>query len=85
MKVSIGGVLKDVTAIKVCIGGSWKSVTNTRLAVGGAWKEGETFTGGAGGFGVVVSPTTMNANSSTATVSSDPVTATPTGGVAPYN
>jgi hypothetical protein len=90
MKVSIGGVLKDVASIKVRIGGAWKSVTNTRVAIGGAWKTGETFTGGSGGggggggggFSLTPSSTYTSGNGSPAITAA--VTFTPSGGVPPY-
>lgn len=90
MKVSIGGVLKEVAAIKVAIGSTWKAVANTKAVVGGVWKAGETFTGGSGGggdgggFTLGISPASAYGYSNTSPVTSESVTVTPTGGVAPF-
>lgn len=83
MKVSVGGVFKDVASIKVSPINAWKAVANTKAAVGGVWKVGETFTVPLSVSLSDISPQGRDRTNVGFAVTNS-VTATPSGGVLPY-
>lgn len=82
MKINVGGVWKPVTALRVNVAGAWKNVTKVRVNVGGVWKD-------AGTYLTALSATINDAAPSGRTFGTNPVstnvvTVTPSGGLAPY-
>ena len=83
MRVNIGGVWKDVSAIKVNVAGTWRTVTRLRTNIAGTWKEAGTF----------IPPLSVTVNNDAPfgrTFGTNPVTTlttttlTPSGGLAPF-
>lgn len=82
MKVRVNGVLKSAPGAKIKVGANWKRLIRIKMKIGGVWKEIASF----------IPP--LSASASPATVAkavngggtgvAGPVTATPTGGRAPY-
>ncbi len=84
MRAFVNGAFEDIESGRVRVGNAWKNLASVRVYAGGAWREGKTFVPPMSlaiapddAFGSVSTPV-----STTATTNS--VTATPTGGLAPY-
>jgi hypothetical protein len=82
MSVKVSGAWKEVDAPAVRVGGAWKDVTNGFVRVSGVWK---SFFVAIGPLGVELSEEDLDAvTNAPGGVATDPVTATASGGVAPY-
>lgn len=80
----IGGVWRTATGRKRYIGGAWRTATRRKIYKGGAWHDAESY---APAFSASASPSAVSgtvSNPSPSIVSSDYVTVTPIGGLAPY-
>lgn len=99
IKIRKGGVWQDITAGKVFANGSWRSLIQIKVYKGGSWRTVANFTapaepppstGGSGGGGgggtitVTLNKGHVEAISSNSVILTEPVTATPSGGRAPY-
>jgi hypothetical protein len=93
--VRLGGEWKTITAAKVFANGTWRTLAAIRAFVGGEWREVANFTvpatppgdGGGStptGLTATASPTEQTASGTTASIISQPITVTPSGGLAPY-
>jgi hypothetical protein len=93
--VRLGGEWKTITAAKVFANGTWRTLAAVRAFIGGEWREVANFTapstppgadpGTPTGLTATASPDTQQASGTTASVTSSPVTVTPSGGLAPYS
>lgn len=82
MKVRVGGAWRDVTSAKVRVGGAWRDMATAEAYEGGAWREVLAFTTP---LSVNVSPVSViGEREGAGEATTDPATATPTGGTAPY-
>jgi hypothetical protein len=84
MKLRLGGAWKDITGAKIFSGGAWRTLTAIKIYEGGAWRDVANFTGGGGSITLAISPSPVTKTGRTATITTGNVTATPTGGLAPY-
>lgn len=96
IKVRKGGVWRDIASGKVFANGSWRDLVQIKVFKGGSWRTVANFTapaeppsgGGGGGGGGTITVTLdkghVEAVSSNAVILTEPVTATPSGGRAPY-
>lgn len=82
------GSWRDLIQIKVYKSGAWRTVANFTAPAepppSGGGGGGGSGGGGGGTITVSVSPTSVAVSGSIVTLSSDPITATPSGGRAPY-
>jgi hypothetical protein len=92
IQVRFGGAWRAITGAQVYAGGAWRQLVAAQVYSGGAWRQVANFTppgGGGGGGGSLAVTTSSNAISglgapSSTTVTTNSVTATPSGGLAPY-
>lgn len=84
MKTRVGGAWKDIIAARVFASGAWRSLVGVKVYSDGAWRDVANFTSGGGSITLAISPSPVTAQRRNATVQSLNVTATPTGGIAPY-
>ena len=94
MLVRLGGAWQTITGAKVFASGSWRTLSGIKVYASGAWRDVASFSppppppgGGGGGGGSMtlsISPDFQSVTGPGGTVTSNPVTATPSGGVAPY-
>ena len=84
MKVFQGGTWRDIVKCSVFQGGSWRVIKAIKVYQGGAWRDVANFTAGQGAITLALSPTSISKSGRTSTVNTANVTATPTGGQAPY-
>jgi hypothetical protein len=92
--VRLGGEWKTISAAKVFANGTWRTLAAIRAFVGGEWREVANFTapstppgtdpGTPTGLTATASPTEQTASGTTASIISQPITVTPSGGLAPY-
>lgn len=81
MRVRVNGDWKEVESARVRVGGAWKQVSSVRVYVGGAWKDAETF---VPALSVTTTGDEYVSRLGPGTVTTAPVTATPSGGLSPY-
>lgn len=82
MRARIGGSFEDIESGVVRVGNVWKTLSSVRVYEGGAWKEGKAF---IPALSLAISPPTVSATrSGPGVVTTALVSATPTGGRAPY-
>jgi len=77
-----GGTWRTINSARVRIENVWRNVTSVRVYQGGAWRDAATF---IQPLSVSLSATSVNADvQGSGIATSAPVTATPSGGVAPF-
>lgn len=91
LQIRRGGSWITPTGLKIYKAGAWRSIQAIKIYAGGAWRDVANFTppsgGGGGGGGAIVltlSRTSINKATFSSTGSTANVTATPSGGLAPY-
>lgn len=97
MKIYKGGAWRTITGCRIFKGGVWRRVEAARIYKSSAWRLAANYTappsspgggGGGGGGGTItlaISPTSFSASGlDTLTVTTGALTATPSGGLAPY-
>lgn len=90
MQVYKGGVWRLISGAKVLKSGAWRTVVQAQVYAGGAWRTVANFSppgGGGGGGGTLVvtaSPSSSSVSGNNTTLTSVGITATPSGGTAPY-
>lgn len=80
----IAGIWRNLVGGSVCVAGNWRTVTQVRVANSGAWKHALSF---APPMTATVFPESAfgySRGTPSAAVSSEIVTCTPSGGIAPY-
>jgi hypothetical protein len=90
--VRLGGEWKTISAAKVFASGAWRTLAAIRVFSGGEWREVANFTAPPTtdptptptGLSLSISPSPVLAAGSSSMVTSSTVTATPSGGLAPY-
>jgi hypothetical protein len=93
--VRLGGEWKTISTAKVFANGTWRTLAAIRAFIDGEWREVANFTapatppgdGGGStqtGLTATASPDEQTAFGTTASIVSQPVTVTPSGGLAPY-
>lgn len=82
MRVRVGGAWKEVASARVYVGGAWRTLVEARAYVSSAW---ETIANFVPDLTVSVSPPGASGSTSGAgAVTTNSVTATPSGGKGPY-
>lgn len=84
MKLRVSGASRDCTGGQIKVAGVWRNITRITGKIGGAWKEVKIF---APALTASASPIAVEVNNYTGSavyMESASVTATPTGGTAPY-
>lgn len=92
-KIRKGGVWRDITGCKIFAQGTWREILQIKIYKGGAWRTVANFSapagGGGGGGGTIavsISPSSFSVHAEdTLQADSSTLTATPSGGVAPYS
>lgn len=84
MKVRLGGAWKDITGGKVFLSGSWRTLVAIKTYKDGAWRDVANFTAPVSGMTVTTSPAESFFRGGRTTAVSQNITATPSGGLAPY-
>lgn len=85
-----GGVWRQLAGAKVFRSGAWRSILQVKVFYQGAWRTVANFSppgGGGGGGGTLVvsaAPSSAGRISSSQVITSVTITATPSGGTAPY-
>lgn len=79
MDAYIGGAWRSVGSGDVYIDGQWRRLTRSEQYVGGVWKTGDRFL-----IPLTASATIGVTGLGVGTVTTEPATATPSGGLAPY-
>lgn len=85
MRARVSGAWRDISAGKIKVDGVWRTVTRIVGKVSGAWEDYAIF---APAVTVTISPLTAIAydyDVGPSTITTNAVTATPTGGVAPFS
>jgi hypothetical protein len=86
-KAYVGGAWRSLVAIKIFASGAWRTVANFTPPSGGGGGTGGGGGGGTGGGGTLslsASPSSLYTTSFSSSMTSDPCTITPSGGLAPY-
>lgn len=90
IQVFKGGVWRQLVGAKVFRSGAWRSILQVKVFASGAWRTVANFSppgGGGGGGGTLVvntAPSSAGRISSSQVITSVTITATPSGGTAPY-
>lgn len=79
MEAYIGGAWRSISSGDVRIDGQWRRLVRCEAYVGGAWRTGKTFLGAL----TLTAPSEVYALG-VGTVTTEAITATPSGGLAPY-
>lgn len=83
MNVYANGGWRAPSACRIYAGGAWRTVTRVQVYKGGAWRTGATFADPLTAS-LTATPTDVLVSSNTIGYGSSILTATPSGGVAPY-
>ena len=90
MEVFCGGAWREITSAEAFVNGAWRSLSYAEAYVDGQWRTVANFTpagsGGGGGGTITLSLNTSSVNVATfnSSTNTSNVTATPSGGLAPY-
>jgi hypothetical protein len=84
VKAFVAGTWRDLTHGKAFIAGTWRTVTNGKAYVDLAWRDIANFTAGQGTITLSLSTSSISGSGRNSTVTTSNVTATPSGGQAPY-
>jgi hypothetical protein len=82
MEVFTGGTWRTITSAEAYIGGAWQRIQYAEAYVNGAWRQIVSFA--APYTALVVSPSPVSASAQSDTITTESVSATPTGGLAPF-
>jgi hypothetical protein len=95
MQIRKGGAWRTTASAQAYINGAWRTILNGKCFKGGKWRDACNFTvptptpsptpTPTPGLSLAVSPSSSYVISADPIVVSDPITATPSGGAAPYN
>lgn len=81
MKSYAGSAWREIVSGKAFFNNSWRTLTIGKVFKGGAWQQIFSF---VPPLSVAVSPTSFSASSRGSNIASKSLTATPTGGLAPF-
>lgn len=81
MKLRLGGVWRSITGAKVFSSAAWRPIKGIKIYCDGDWRDGAVF---ASDLSLALSASTLTRSARLATINTTAVTATPTGGTAPF-
>jgi hypothetical protein len=91
MEVHVGGAWRPITSGEVYLNGSWRTLKSAEAYAAGAWRTVANFTVAGGGAvtggqitSLTASPDYLSKVGTSATITSNPTTATVSGGHSPY-
>lgn len=78
----MSGAWRTITAAEAFVGGAWRTLVSAEAYVSGAWRGVGTF---VQPLTLATSPSAVSKTAHAFIITSDPVTATPSGGAGPYS
>lgn len=84
IQVRKGGVWRQIASAQVFANGAWRSLVAVKVYAGGAWRTVANFTAPSGTFSLSASDSQIFSSGPTSSQTTNTVTVTPSGGLAPY-